>query len=427
MLKSFSFFASIILLALAPLALAQDAVQVQPTVENSRFQFSGVINSPDVYVRSGPGEAWYSTMKVPQGAPVTVVGIKYDWLKVLPPEGSFCYVSKLYVERRGDGSVGRVTRSDINVRAGSDLSAVKTTVLAKLNLGDDVKIVGEQDEYYKIAPPDGTFLYVNKQFVTPGKALAVNAAPIDPVAMPLVAETADPTTRPSDDTAVAQAPAPATQPAIAAGPSPADLAETSFQSLESEFAAASKQPLEQQPIADLAKRYEAMCKDENLSLTDQQTAGFRLAILQVRESAQERLAEVAKLESQAAARNQTLKAEQSELEQRLATNEVRLFAAVGTLEASSLQYGAGTLYRLTDPANGRTVIYVRGDDSQAVKLMGQFVGVRGDAVTDDRLNIKVIPFTAIETVDPAQVNGKVIAGIIPPSLMTHAVQASAAN
>ena len=182
-------FTLICLAAVSVRALAD--VQVQPDVQNSRFQWSGTVNSPDVYVRSGPGESWYPTQKLAQGTQVTIVGIKYDWLKIMPPAGSYGLVSKLYVDRRGDGTVGRVTRPDINVRAGSALVATKDTVLSKLAAGDDVKILGEVDEYYKIVPPDGTYFYVGKQFVDPVRALTVNAAPTTPTAAAPTAEALD--------------------------------------------------------------------------------------------------------------------------------------------------------------------------------------------------------------------------------------------
>ncbi|MGA2229636.1 MAG: hypothetical protein ABSH22_01810, partial [Tepidisphaeraceae bacterium] len=416
------FFAAAVLAVFPPLLRAQEAVQVQPDVANSRFQFTGSVNSADVYVRSGPGEGYYTTMKLPQGTQVTVVGIKFDWLKIIPPQGSFCYVSKLYIERRGDGTVGRVTHPDINVRAGSALNEMKTTVVGKMNAGDDVKIVGEQDEYYKIEPPQGTYLYVAKQFIDPVRVLTANAAPVGEISSGEAATSASsaadesasaaPTTQPAAP-ADATAAAPTTQPAVAqvpAGPTPAELAETEYQALETEFQAASAKPLSDQPAADLAKRYEALTKNDALPDADKENAGFRLAILKVRLDAQARLADVAKMETQAAAQSQVLKAEQDELQKRLDANEVHLYAAVGQLEPSSLQFGAETLYRLVDPATSRTVIYVKGDDASAVKLMGQFVGVRGDAADDAKLNIKVIPFTVIEAVDAAEVNHKVMAG-----------------
>lgn len=431
------FFYSVLtgLLAAAASAPAQDAVP-QPAVQNSRYQFSGIVNSSDVYVRSGPGEAWYETQKLPQSTPVTVVGIKGDWLKIAPPPGSYCLVTKLYIDRQGDGTVGRVTRSDINVRAGSTLTAVKTTVLAQLNIGDEVKILGEQDEYYKIAPPPGTYFYIHKDFVDPVKAVAMNTAPdagegdatptnSAPVAEPAAssgnAATDQPSTRPAD--AVAQAPT--TQPAP--GPTPEELAITDFNKLELDFATASAKPLEDQPAADLEQRYEAIAKNTALPASYQETAGFRLAVLKVRLDAQARLADVKKLEEAAVQRTAVLKTEQDELQKRLDASQVALYAAVGQLEPSSLQFGSATMYRLIDPGTQRTLVYVTGDDAQAVKLMDQFVGVRGEPALDEKLNVKVIPCTVIEAVDPAQVNTKVIAGIVPPSLLGRAVQASAGN
>jgi len=96
--------------------VAQETVERQPDVQNSKFQFEGEVNSPAVYVRSGPGEGYYATMKLDKGTSVTVVGIKFDWLKIVPPDGSFCYVAKAFVDKRGDGNVGRVNKPEVNVR-----------------------------------------------------------------------------------------------------------------------------------------------------------------------------------------------------------------------------------------------------------------------------------------------------------------------
>ena len=415
--------------ALPCVSLGGDAVQVQPDVANSRYQFTGAINDSNVYIRSGPGEEWYSTLKLDKGAPVTVVGIQGDWLKILPPTGSFCYVSKMFVNKAADGA-GQVTHNGINVRAGSVISPLKTTVLGKLSEGDSVTITGERDEYYEIAPPPDTYLYVKKDFVDPLKALAVAAAPVDEIA-PLDAEAPAPGNGPATQPAVAES-APAAKPAAPqAAPAPvasaADLALAAFKSAETDFDAAMKMPLEHQPLAELAKRYDALSTNTALDEADRQTAGFRLAMLKVRGSSQQRLMAQDQADADAARQQQALQAEQDELQKQLDEHEVRIYSAVGQLQPSSLQFGSETLYRLIDPATGRTVIYVRGDDATAAKLMGQFVGVRGEAAVDGQLNVKVIPFSVMEIVDPAQVNGKVVAGIIPPSMAAQAVQAGASN
>ncbi|MEZ0268506.1 MAG: SH3 domain-containing protein, partial [Phycisphaerae bacterium] len=122
--------ASAVALAVAGMstsALAQPAPAVADgaDVENSKFTTTGIIQSNAVFVRCGPGDNYYPTMKLDKGVKVKVVGARFDWLKVVPPEGSFCYVAKLYVDRHGVGQVGRVNKDSINVRAGSSLSALK--------------------------------------------------------------------------------------------------------------------------------------------------------------------------------------------------------------------------------------------------------------------------------------------------------------
>ena len=168
---SFAAAAALLAATTARPVFAEDAAAPAAAVDNSKVSFAGTVNSNAVYVRSGPGENYYATLKLDKGANVTVVGLKFDWLKIVPPDGSFCYVAKAYVEKRGDGTVGRVTKPDLNVRAGSDLNAMKTTVQTKLDQNEDVTILGEQDEYFKIKPPQGAYLYVNKQFVDPVKQL----------------------------------------------------------------------------------------------------------------------------------------------------------------------------------------------------------------------------------------------------------------
>src|SRR6187401_3685009 len=101
--QTFTFLIAALLLT-PQLRAVEDANQ---EIENSKFQAEGRINSNAVYIRSGASENDYPTMKLDRGTPVTVVGVKFEWLKIVPPEGSYCYVAKAYVETRGDGTVGR--------------------------------------------------------------------------------------------------------------------------------------------------------------------------------------------------------------------------------------------------------------------------------------------------------------------------------
>lgn len=473
-------------------APADDGSGAPVEVESAKNSFPGIVNSNAVYVRSGPAESYYPTLKLDKGARVTVVGMKLDWLKIVPPEGSFCYISKAFVDRSGDGSVGKVNKDSVNVRAGSVLNSLKVVPLTQLSMGMEVKILGEQDEYFKIAPPEGkAFVYINKQFVDPdpeakpkpieptkapaaaaGPVVAQNdgggAKPVGPIVPPVapqaqqdngggaaagvgagpivttnpdkmqpkektveasepvanegasVPATAGATTKPAGDGAVAAAPT--TKPAEDAA-----TVEAQFEKAEIAYAAAEKLPVDQQPIAELTKRYEALVASDTLTNTLHRIAETRLATLKVHADAAAKLAAAKTAQDEIRKRQQALVAERQELEQRLQNAGVSIYTAVGELQASSLQLGSKTLYRLTDPANGRTVCYLRSDDGKLVSYMGKFIGVKGALTTEPQLSLKVVTPTDVAAVEPSKVNHGVTATVIPPSMVGNGQEASTAG
>jgi len=451
---------------LPPALVAEEpAGPVTADVENSKFQFEGKINSSAVYIRSGPSDNDYPTMKLERDAVITVVGEKFAWLKIIPPNDSFCYVAKAYVEKRGAGNVGRVTQP-LNVRVGSSLNPMKTKIATKLDSGQDVQIVGEQDEYFKIAPPTGVFVYVAKQFVDPVRPLAqdeprqteqpvvandsaksddssVAPPPVDPGTV-----TSETPTTPVDtatnsqnaDTQMADASQqqpprtdgvttpPTTRP-VESSTAKAGLtqeqAEQEFDRLAAALSAASHQPLEQQPLEELQASFEKLVASAALPSTLQIRAEADLASLKSRVGDKTRYVEVLKNQDEMKQRQLALQTERKEIEQRLAASSVQTYIAVGTLRVSSLQNGGEMLYRLTDPRTGSTLVYLRTNDAQFGPLVGQFIGVRGTLADDAQLQLKVITQPAAEVVDPAKVNTRVIAQIVPPSLLPQAGSAKA--
>jgi SH3-like domain-containing protein len=451
---SFRFILVAVALSVVPgfNALAQDAIP-QPNVANSRYQIDGVINVDSVYVRSGPGEGYYPTQELSRGATVTVVGIKFDWLKILPPDGSFSYVNAAFVDHPGDSVIGKINRNNVNVRAGSLTNAMKTTVQTHLDAGAQVEIIGKEEEFLKIKPPAGAYLYVKKDFVTvahpavaanpdaanpppaaptaqnpPAAAPAIPGAQIDasnailtstPTTAPSAPVAAAPTTNPS-----AQAVAPSTQPAVAAAPPPPSPEEL-FAQYESKFSDISKKPLDSQPLDELIANYQSIAKSDQLSDELKSVVKIRIATLQARLDNKAKLVEVQRLEKLAAARQLALQAEQQELAERLKQSQIQVFVAVGTLQPSSLQVGGGTLYRLVDPATGRTEIYVRTSDSKITALMGQFIGINGEPTNDPQLSLRVIEPTDAQQIDESKVNSSIMAGIVPPSMLAR--EASSTN
>jgi uncharacterized protein YgiM (DUF1202 family) len=412
----------------ASLLRAQDAAPQD--VENGKHNFIGQINANNVVVRSAPRDDAYPTLRLDKGTKVTVVGLKFKWLKILPPEGSFAYVPQAYVTRRADGKVGRADR-EILARTGSALNPLKTNTMGKVEAGQDVEILGVQDDYYKIKPPEGSFVYVSENLVDAVKALpTVAEQKINPVPGaepdpsipnnlakgpgPLVTET--PTTQKNF------ADAPSTQ------PSPADASATAaatFDKLEEDFKAANEKLIVEQPIDSLTAGYSDLLKQDALPPSMRRLAESRVATLKLRGEAKADFTAHMEAQAKAAERTKALVAEREEIEQKIKENEVVSYAAVGTLRPSSLQRGTGTLYRLTDPATGRTICYLRTSDAKFVTMLGQFIGVRGTIATEAGLNMKLIEQPAeAQAVDPAKVNTAITAQIIPPSLMPGVRSAS---
>src|SRR6185503_1721754 len=127
-----------------------------------------------------------------------------------------------------------------------------------------------------------------------------------------------------------------------------------------------------------------------LTNTLHRIADSRLATLKPRDKAAPELAKAKEQQEDVHNRTMALKAEGKELEERLQTLGVQIYTAVGELQMSSLQLNSKTLYRLTDPANGRTVCYIRTDDPKYVTYIGKFIGVKGELSTESQLALKVV-------------------------------------
>src|SRR5438046_10451362 len=102
---------------------------------------------------------------------------------------------------------------------------------------------------------------------------------------------------------------------------------------------------------------------------------YRVKAIQMPLDDQQKYLAVKKIQDETKAKQVALQAEREELEQRIKATGVQYYTAVGTLRNSSLQVGNQTLYRLTDPNTGRTLVYIRSSDPKIINFMGQFVGI----------------------------------------------------
>lgn len=439
-------------------AFAQNNDTVVPTaeIETSAYTFAGEVNSDLAVVRSGPSENDYPTLKLAKGAKLVVVGYRFDWLKIEPPEGSFCLVSQAFVDKRGDGTLGRIANQRATVRVGSALTLSKHKVPMQLEPGTDVQILGEVDEFYKIAPPKGVFMYIDKKFVNPVRKLddnsstsangtiADNSKPAAPTDTTVPDTTPTPpsvtTTPPQTDAdgrfkvvSATDATVPTTTathdaPAEPATPT-ADIRklQEKLAQLEDQYTAAAQQDITEQPIDQLLEGYKALLADEQLPPNARRVADYRVNALQLRKDTLDQFLATKKMQAEIAQKQQDLKAEQEELQQRVEQTAVKRYTAIGRLVQSSLQIGNQTLYRLVDPATSRTIIYVRSGDKPLGENLDKFVAIEGQVVSDEAAKLTYVQPTKVESVEPKQVNVKIFGEYSPPSLATQSVAGESAQ
>jgi SH3-like domain-containing protein len=177
--KIFNLFILVCFVSLVSVGFAQEAV-TSPAKSASAgeaeegvpsFPYIAEITGDDVNIRSGPGTNYYRCGKLNKADRVKVVGSQFSWSRVVPPAGSFSWISKQYVSiDPSNPTVGTVTGDAVRVYAGSEhLKPIhSTTVQLKFNRGDKVRLLGEEEgDYYKIAPPAGTYLWVSTKYTKP--------------------------------------------------------------------------------------------------------------------------------------------------------------------------------------------------------------------------------------------------------------------
>jgi uncharacterized protein YgiM (DUF1202 family) len=147
------------------LAMTEEPVA---TVESNEV-YLGQITGDEVNIRSGPGTNYYICQKLNNGDRVKVLGGQFGWSRIEPPTSSFSWVSKQYVNIDPNRpALGVVTGEAVRVYAGADdrKPMHSTTLQGKLNKGDSVKLLGgEQDDYYKIVPPEFAYLWISTKYV----------------------------------------------------------------------------------------------------------------------------------------------------------------------------------------------------------------------------------------------------------------------
>ena len=176
-LRDWTVISLVVALALSGVLAAQEepnasvttAAADRPTaVRQPAGPFVAEITGNDVYIRSGPGTNFYHCGKLYAGDRVQVVREQQGWSAIVPPPGCFSWIAMQFVSiNLQDPTVGIVTGNNVGVYAGSDYVEPwnSTSKQVTLSQGQTVKLLGEEkDDYYKIAPPKGAYLWVSSQY-----------------------------------------------------------------------------------------------------------------------------------------------------------------------------------------------------------------------------------------------------------------------
>ncbi len=343
------------------------------------YPFTGEIIGDDVHMRSGPGTNFYSCGKVNNKDAVSVVGEQSGWSTIIPPPGTFSWISMQYVVVSiSDPSVGIVTGDDIGVYAGCDtvLPMHSTSKQVNLQRGSRVQLLGEEkDGYFKIAPPKGSFLWVSSQYIrrAPEGAAAPGVMPEQ--------QTAVDSNKPQ-----------------AALPGPSELQQLNlYYTLQKKVQAEVAKPIEEQDYTSIKKSL--------IDIKNAKEAGKAVRYAEYLLTRIEGYELAKRISSEVKQQDKTLEAVttriQKSREQRLSElNNLGKYAVIGKCESSTVYNNTaqGVRYRIIGK-EGTLLCYAQAAGAMIHKdmtpFLGKQVGLIGTITAHAPINHALVEFTDI--------------------------------
>ncbi|MHC4636821.1 MAG: SH3 domain-containing protein [Planctomycetota bacterium] len=320
------------------------------------FPYIAEITGNDIYVRSGPGTNYYFCSKLNKGDKITVVSSKFSWSCILPPKGSFSLISKRYVNPDPvDPNIGIVKGDNVRVWAGSKHRKVMQSghLQVKLDKDHKVRFAGktEEEEYYKIDPPPGAYLYVSTRFTKPVSPVIKETRP-EETAPPTITDIPT-TTEPVEETA---------EEPVIKSPSvvPTKISVESeklakYYELERRIQAERKKPIEQQDYTKI--------KEEIVKIAGNADAGKAAKYSEFGAKRIERFELALRAAKELAIHQAELQKKTEKIEKAKAAKYAKLpdtgrFAVIGTFQTSSIYSTGADLnrYRIVDEF-GKIVCY----------------------------------------------------------------------
>ena len=389
-------FAIVILICLVSVGFAQEAATTPSGPDEADTPappYMAEITGDNLYVRSGPGTNFYECSKLSKGDKVKVIGKQFSWARIVPPAGSFSWISMQYVSiDTGNPTLGTVTGDRVRVYAGSDTQRplYSTTLQGKLDKGDKVKLFGEQlDDYYKIVPPSFAYLWVSINFTKPLPSVEVVAPAVETPAVkppavkpPAVEPTAEPNETPAE---------------VVPEPVPTETMLEKYNSLREQVEAERAKPRSQQNYTSMKEALIKIAENE----TDDKVARYAAFVLKQVEGFELALAVTKQVQLQ----NEQLQKIKERINKARAARlagfqDLGRFAAVGRLRTFTT-YGPGH-YRIINEA-GKTVCYALPTDQvskvKLSRLIDRKVGLVGTIEPHPQSAGALVRFTEIAELD----------------------------
>jgi len=141
--------------------------------DEPEFPYKAYVNADTVHVRSGPGQNYYTVLRMKRGEPVVVY--RHDpggWCAIRPPADSFSWISADFVEP-GEGRMATVKGDQVVARVGSAYSDIRDVIQVRLDAGEQIEVIEARrlgtgpsaQTWYKIVPPSGEFRWISGQYL----------------------------------------------------------------------------------------------------------------------------------------------------------------------------------------------------------------------------------------------------------------------
>jgi len=172
------------------------------------------------------------------------------------------------------------------------------------------------------------------------------------------------------------------------------------QAAEARYGQVLNEPLEKQPLAELISTYESLQGDATIPPLDRRIVSARLAQLRRNQELATALRSIS--QTQTDLQNAPPIRIEPQSSRVLNNGPDARYTAVGLLLASSVFNGQNmpTLFRIVDPATGRTVAYVRPVSALSplewAAMLGKTVGVIGESKSDPALKLRIIDVSKVD-------------------------------